>query len=74
MWLFNTVPAYIKETGDFDFLNKVLPYADQDEATVLGHLRRAIEFNLERSGAHGLPCGCRPIGTTASVLAKKARP
>jgi cellobiose phosphorylase len=24
---------------------------------VLGHLRRAIEFNLERSGAHGLPCG-----------------
>jgi len=57
LWLFNTVPAYIKETGDFDFLNKVLPYADQGEATVLGHLRRAIEFNLEHSGAHGLPCG-----------------
>jgi N,N'-diacetylchitobiose phosphorylase len=57
MWLFNTVPAYIKETGDFDFLNKVLPYADKGEATVLGHLRRAIEFNLEHSGAHGLPCG-----------------
>ncbi len=24
---------------------------------MLGHLRRAIEFNLEQSGAHGLPCG-----------------
>ncbi|MRR31549.1 N,N'-diacetylchitobiose phosphorylase, partial [bacterium] len=26
-------------------------------ATVLGHLRRALEFNLERTGTHGLPCG-----------------
>jgi cellobiose phosphorylase len=24
---------------------------------VLGHLRRAIEFSLDRSGPHGLPCG-----------------
>ncbi len=57
MWLFNTIPAYVKETGDLAFYNKVLPYADRGEATVLGHLRRAIEFSLERSGAHGLPCG-----------------
>ncbi|GAA0576262.1 GH36-type glycosyl hydrolase domain-containing protein [Rhizomicrobium electricum] len=57
MWLFLTVPAYIKESGDFAFLKKVLPYADKGEASVLGHLRRAIEFNLERCGAHGLPCG-----------------
>jgi len=57
LWLFDTVPAYVKETGDLGFFDKVLPYADQGEATVLGHLRRAIEFNVERSGAHGLPCG-----------------
>lgn len=57
LWLFNTVPAYVAETGDVDFYSKVLPYADHGEATVLGHLRRAMEFNLERSGAHGLPCG-----------------
>jgi len=57
MWLFNTVPAYVKETGDLEFYNKILPYADTGHDTVLGHLRRAIEFNLERSGAHGLPCG-----------------
>jgi cellobiose phosphorylase len=47
----------VAETGDLDFYHKVLPYADQGEATVLGHLRRALEFNLERSGRHGLPCG-----------------
>ena len=54
-WLFNTVPAYVKETGDFAFYQKVLPYADQGEDTVLGHLKRAIEFSFHYSGAHGLP-------------------
>ncbi|HCE45826.1 MAG TPA: N,N'-diacetylchitobiose phosphorylase [Lentisphaeria bacterium] len=57
LWLFNTIPAYVKETGDMTFYTKILPYADKGKDTVLGHLRRAIEFNLERSGAHGLPCG-----------------
>ena len=56
-WFFNAIPDYVAETGDVDFYKKVLPYADQGEATVLGHLRRALEFNLERSGANGLPCG-----------------
>jgi cellobiose phosphorylase len=57
LWFFNAIPAYVNETGDLDFYNKILPYADRGEATVLGHLRRALEFNLERTGKHGLPCG-----------------
>ncbi len=57
MWLFNTIPAYVKETGDMPFYDRVLPYADKGEDTVVGHLRRAIQFNLDRSGAHGFPCG-----------------
>jgi len=56
-WFFNAIPDYVAETGDIEFYKKVLPYADQGEATVLGHLRRALEFNLERSGKNGLPCG-----------------
>lgn len=59
LWLFNAIPAYVKETGDIDFFTKVLPYADKGEDTVLGHMRRAIGFNLERSGVHGLPCGLK---------------
>jgi cellobiose phosphorylase len=47
----------VAETGDVAFYEKVLPYADRGEATVLGHLRRALEFNLERTGKHNLPCG-----------------
>ena len=57
LWFFNAIPAYVGETGELDFYHKVLPYADQGEATVFGHLRRALEFNLERTGKHGLPCG-----------------
>ena len=57
LWFFNAVPAYVGETGDLEFYRHVLPYADHGEATVFGHLRKALEFNLERTGAHGLPCG-----------------
>jgi cellobiose phosphorylase len=57
MWLFNTIPAYVKETGDVSFYDKVLPYADKGEDTVLGHMRQAIQFSLDHMGAHGLPCG-----------------
>jgi cellobiose phosphorylase len=57
LWFFNAIPAYVAETGDVDFYNEVIPYADEGEATVLGHLRRGLEFNLERMGKHGLPCG-----------------
>jgi cellobiose phosphorylase len=57
LWFFNAIPAYVNESGDFDFYEKVLPYADTGEGTVLNHLRRALEFNLERTGKNGLPCG-----------------
>lgn len=57
LWFFNTVPDYVAETGNLAFYDKVLPYADRGEGTVLQHLRRALEFNLERSGSNGLPCG-----------------
>ncbi|MCO5197079.1 MAG: N,N'-diacetylchitobiose phosphorylase [Anaerolineae bacterium] len=57
LWFFNAVPAMVGETGDFAFYNKVLPYADEGEDTVLGHLRRALDFNLERIGRNDLPCG-----------------
>lgn len=57
LWFFNAIPAYVAETGDLAFYDEVVPYADSGKATVLGHLRRALEFNLERTGRNGLPCG-----------------
>jgi cellobiose phosphorylase len=57
LWFFNAIPTYVAETGDTGFYDVMVPYADQGESSVLGHLRRALEFNLDRSGTHGLPCG-----------------
>ena len=57
LWFFNAVPAYVNETGDAEFYTRILPYADEGSATVFGHMKRALEFNLERTGKHGLPCG-----------------
>lgn len=57
LWMFMAVPGYVKETGDLNFFQKVLPYADAGKGTVLDHLRRAITFSLDHSGTHSLPCG-----------------
>ena len=57
LWFFNAIPDYVAETGNLAFYDKTVPYADEGQATVLGHLRRALEFNLERTGKNGLPCG-----------------
>ncbi len=57
LWFFNAIPAYVNESGDNAFYDEEVPYADTGSASVLGHLRRALEFNLERTGANHLPCG-----------------
>ncbi|MGA2503317.1 MAG: N,N'-diacetylchitobiose phosphorylase [Anaerolineales bacterium] len=57
LWFFNSIPAYVSETGDLDFYDKILPYADEGEDSVFYHLKRALEFNIMRIGKHGLPCG-----------------
>ena len=75
LWLFDTVPEYVKETGDLSFYDKVLPYADSGSDTVLGHLRKALEFNLARTGANGLPVAlnadwndCIGLGNTGESM------
>ncbi|NLY74173.1 MAG: N,N'-diacetylchitobiose phosphorylase [Firmicutes bacterium] len=57
LWLFQTVPQYLKESGDWGYLDEVTPYADQGEGTVYDHLKRALNFSLERLGKHGLVYG-----------------
>jgi N,N'-diacetylchitobiose phosphorylase len=57
LWLLVSVPAYIKETGDFAFLDESIPYCDKDEASVFEHLKTALEFSWGRRGPHGLLLG-----------------
>ena len=62
LWIILATTAYLKETGDFDFLNKVIPFYEKDKAgeplesaTVWEHLLWAIEFTHKDVGQHGLP-------------------
>ncbi|MEO8905239.1 MAG: glycosyl transferase, partial [Polyangiaceae bacterium] len=62
LWIVFAVCAYLKETGDMRFLDKVLPYYEKDkhggaqyQGTVFDHLQRAVEFTRQNVGKHGLP-------------------
>jgi cellobiose phosphorylase len=62
LWIVQSVSAYIKETGDTAFLDKVIPFYDKDKndepiesGTVMEHLQRSIEFTRNDTGRHGLP-------------------
>jgi len=62
LWIVLSVTAYLKETGDMAFLDKVLPYYDKDKSgqpvergTVFDHLKRALAFTKKNVGQHGLP-------------------
>ncbi len=57
LWLFPTVYKYIAESGNKDFLNEVIPFANRDEGTVYEHLKRAVEFSFNHLGPHGMPAG-----------------
>ena len=47
----------MSETGNVDFIDEVIPFANKDEGTVYEHLKRAIQFSMEHLGKHGMPAG-----------------
>lgn len=71
LWLFPTILKYIGETGNKAFLNEVIPYANKEEGTVYDHLKRAIQFSMERSGNHGMPAGLHADWNDCLRLGKK---
>ncbi len=57
LWLVLAVAAYIKETGDWDILNELVPYDNLpgSEEMLYGHLQRAMQYTLDRLGPNSLP-------------------
>ena len=71
MWLFPTVYKYIAETGDLDYLNEEILYANKGKDTVYNHLKKAIEFTNKNLGKHGLPVGLHADWNDCLRLGKK---
>jgi cellobiose phosphorylase len=55
LWIVLAVARYLKETGDFEFLEAQLPFFGSDEeAAVFEHVRRAVDWIGGRRGWHDL--------------------
>lgn len=54
VWIAPALDSYLKETGDYDFLDHVVPYFDEGEATVWEHTLQAIRHSTDDTGEHGL--------------------
>lgn len=55
LWSIRSVCNYIKETGNYGFLDETVPYVDGGEATVGEHLTAGLEFTMNHLGRHGIP-------------------
>lgn len=57
LWLILGVSAYIKETGDFSILDEQVPFNNDEnnQASLLEHLKRSFDHVLNNLGPHGLP-------------------
>ncbi len=54
IWIAPTVNAYLKETGDYDFLKEKVRYLDEGEDTVWEHMLTAVRYSSEDIGVHNL--------------------
>ncbi len=56
-WLVIGVAQYLKETGDFSILDEKVAFDSKPgtEVPLYDHLRRSIQYALDRLGPHGLP-------------------
>ena len=59
LWIVVSICEYVKETGDVALFNEVVTFADEGEATVYEHLKRALDFSAEQVGKTGICKGLR---------------
>ena len=71
LWLFPTIVKYIGESGNRKFLDEVIVYANGGEATVYDHLKKAVEFSMNRLGSHDMPAGLHADWNDCLRLGKK---
>ncbi len=59
LWLVSSITEYVKETGEFAFLDEVITYADGGSGTVYEHMTRILDFSAEQVGQTGICKGLR---------------
>lgn len=59
LWLIASIVEYVKETGEDEFFDEVITYADGGSGTVYEHMKRILDFSAEQVGDHGICKGLR---------------
>jgi cellobiose phosphorylase len=62
VWIIDTLTGYLKQTGDFTFLEKHIPWLDRETlqpsisktGTIYEHAKRAVESLFSKTGYYGL--------------------
>ena len=59
LWLVPSIVEYIKETGEYDFADMEINYADKGRDTVYDHMKTILNFSAEEVGETGVCKGLR---------------
>lgn len=59
LWLVGAVAEYVKETGETEFLQERVSYADGGEDTVYEHMKTILDFSARQVGESGICKGLR---------------
>ncbi len=59
LWLIASIVEYVKETGEYDFIDEVITYADEGSGSVYEHMMKILDFSFEQVGADGVCKGLR---------------
>ena len=59
LWLIASIVEYVKETGEYEFIDETLTYADGGSGTVYEHMMKILDFSNEQVGVDGVCKGLR---------------
>ncbi len=59
LWLVSSIAEYVRETGELEFLDEIITYADGGSGTVYEHMMKILDFSFEQVGSHGVCKGLR---------------
>lgn len=56
------ISLYLRETGDFDFLNEQIPFVLGEHGTVFDHMVKGVDYALNGISSRGLPYVNKGVG------------
>ncbi len=59
LWLVSSIVQYIRETGETEFADVPVSYADSGSDTVYDHMKRILDFSAKQTGQNGICKGLR---------------